>query len=168
MSPAVFTVSVHNAASGLLSISAKNTGFTTSIAADYDTPAATLLEGLGLLATGHDAVCCVCADEASPKALLEHLAPEEQRHWDLLTAAIVLRRSAPTPLAQLRLVGATAPEAGDARIVSPELPEGFANNPQAGMLDLVSAIQTGTTGALRLDRGRGRGYVALLSEAVAR
>ena len=155
MSPAVFTVSVHNAASGLLSISMKNKGYTTSIAADYDTPAAALLEGIGLLATGHQTVCCVCADEDSPRSLLEH-AP----HWDMLAGAVVLTRAdAPGARAQLTI------EAGGAADLTPaDVADAFAHNPQVGMLDLIDAVQRGAVGTLRLDRGIGRGYVAHLSK----
>ena len=42
----LFAVSVHNAASGLVSISTKNRAFTTSVAADYDTPAMALMEAI--------------------------------------------------------------------------------------------------------------------------
>jgi len=160
MSPAVFTVSVHNAASGLLSISMKNKGYTTSIAADYDTPAAALLEGIGLLQSGHEHVVCVCADEASPRSLLEH-AP----HWDTLTAAVVLSKNGgDRTLARLTM---GAPGCDDADVAPAELAEGFTHNPQAGIVDLVDAIQRGQTGALRLDRGKGRGYRVTI-EAAAR
>ena len=153
MSPAVFTVSVHNAASGLLSISMKNKGYTTSIAADYDTPAAALLEGIGLIATGHDAVCCVCADEASPRSLLEH-AP----HWDMLAGAIVLSKPG-TASAHAHL---TIDMDGEADLAGCDVAEPFTHNPQVGILDLLDAIQKGATGTLRLDRGKGRGYLAHL------
>ena len=153
MSPAVFTVSVHNAASGLLSISMKNKGYTTSIAADYDTPAATLLEGIGLLATGHEAVCCVCADEDSPRSLLEH-AP----HWDMLAGAVVLTRdSAAAPLATLRVQ-----TDGSAALAPADVADAFGHNPQVGIIDLIDAVQRRASGALRLDRGKGRGYLAHL------
>ncbi|HEB54392.1 MAG TPA: hypothetical protein ENI87_14155 [bacterium] len=161
MSPAVFTVSVHNAASGLMSISMKNKGFTTSIAADYDTPAATLLEGIGLLATGQLAVVCACADEASPKSLLEH-AP----HWDLLAGAVVLRRvPAKNALAHLS-VAAPGGEAGRPAadpIPPADIPAALDHNPQAGLFDLIDAVLRGDRGSLRLDRGKGRGYRAELS-----
>ncbi len=153
MSPAVFTVSVHNAASGLLSISMKNKGYTTSIAADYDTPAACLLEAIGLLATGNEVVCCACADEDSPRSLLEH-AP----HWDMLAGAVVLTKAgASNALATMRVdVG------GDATLPPADAPEAFGHNPQVGVLDLIDAVQRGARGALRLDRGKGRGYLAHL------
>lgn len=158
MSPAVFTVSVHNAASGLLSISMKNKGYTTSIAADYDTPAATLFEGIGLLATGAAAVVCVCADEASPRSLLEH-AP----HWDMLSAAVVLQpEGAANALAHLT-VDACGDDRSDITVASADLAEGFAHSPQVGMMDLVDAIQRGQSGKLALDRGTGRGYRVTLT-----
>tara|TARA_R110002072_G_scaffold303070_1_gene492781 strand:- start:12016 stop:12801 length:786 start_codon:yes stop_codon:yes gene_type:complete len=158
MSPAVFTVSVHNAASGLLSISMKNKGYTTSIAADYDTPAATLLEGIGLLATGTNAVVCVCADEASPRSLLEH-AP----HWDMLSAAVVLQpEGAANAIAHLSVDDCSDDRSG-ITLPAAEFAEGFAHSPQVGMADLVDAIQRGLTGTLALDRGNGRGYRVTLS-----
>jgi hypothetical protein len=153
MSPAVFTVSVHNAASGLLSISMKNKGYTTSIAADYDTPAATLQEGLGLIATGTEAVVCVCADEASPRSLLEH-AP----HWDMLSAAVVLQPEGTEGALSHLTVDDCSENRSGISIAPAEFAEGFSHNPQAGMADLVDAIQRGQTGTLALDRGNGRGY----------
>ena len=153
MSPAVFTVSVHNAASGLLSISMKNKGFTTSIAADYDTPAATLIEGIGLIATGHDAVVCVCADEDSPRSLLEH-AP----HWDMLTSAVVLQRSDARNALAFLTVDECGTDRSNVTLEPAQLPEAVGYNPQAGMTDLVDAIQRQQDGVLALDRGKGRGY----------
>lgn len=159
MSPAVFTVSVHNAASGLLSISMKNKGFTTSIAADCDTPAATLLEGIGLLATGTDAVVCVCADEASPRRLLERA-----ENWDMLSSAVVLQPAgAPNALAHLT-VEHCSEDRSNITIAPAEIATGFANSPQIGMTDLVDAIQRGQQGVLALDRGNGRGYRVTLSQ----
>lgn len=153
MSPAVFTVSVHNAASGLLSISMKNKGFTTSIAADYDTPAATLMEGIGLIATGHDAVVCVCADEDSPRSLLEH-AP----HWDMLTSAVVLQRADVDSALSHLSIDECSDDRSNITLEPAALPEAVSHNPQVGMTDLVDAIQLQHSGVLALDRGKGRGY----------
>ena len=149
MSPAVFTVSVHNAASGLLSISMKNRGFTTSIAADYDTPAAALLEAIGLIAAGHDAVVVACADEGSPRSLLAH-AP----HWDMLAAAVVLARAgAPNAIGQLAMANGLEPTLPPAALA-----DGVGHNPQAGFADLVDTALRRASGVLALDRGHGRGY----------
>lgn len=153
MSPAVFTVSVHNAASGLLSISMKNKGYTTSIAADYDTPAATLLEGIGLIAAGTEAVVCVCADEESPRSLLEH-AP----HWDMLSAAVVLQREGHERAITHLSVGDCGEDRSEITIAPGAFAEGFGHSPQVGMADLVDAIQRNQNGVLALDRGNGRGY----------
>lgn len=154
MSPAAFTVSVHNAASGLLSIAKKNVGFTTSLAADHDTPAAALLEGIGLVATGHRAVVVVCADEASPRSLLVQAA-----HWDLVAAAVVL---APAGAAGA-LTRLTMPAVGPSTVAAAALEDGMAHNPQVGLLDLVDAVQRGASGTIALDRGEGSGYMASLA-----
>jgi len=154
MSPAAFTVSVHNAASGLLSISSKNAGFATSLAADEDTPGAALMEGLGLVLDRGTPVLVVCSDETSPDCLVDQTIA-----WDLLAAAVVLAplETSAAPLARLRLGlggGGTLPGA--------ELSPLVAHNPQAGLVDLVAAVQRGASGSLVLDRGTGRGYVAHL------
>jgi hypothetical protein len=154
MSPAAFTVSVHNAASGLLSISQNNLGFTTSVAADYDTPAATLLEGIGLIAAGHQHVVVACADEASPNSLIKD-APQ----WDLLAAAIILApANSPRRLATLQLTSATP-----VTLPPADVDGGLVHNPQMGLVDLVDAVQRRCTGTLALDRGRGRGYLAVIT-----
>jgi hypothetical protein len=67
-SPMKFAVSVHNAAAGLVSISTHNRAFTTSVAADHDTPAMALLEGIGAMAA-LDRPAVVCGDEAAPEGL---------------------------------------------------------------------------------------------------
>lgn len=152
MSPAAFTVSVHNAASGMISISKKNVGFTTSIAADHDTPAAALLEGAALVASTGGPVAVVCADEASPRSLLHRTA----RHWDMLAAAVVLAPASARPqLCELDLAAA-APATIRAADREPEL----VGNPQVGMLDLVDAVVRGERGTVALDRGEGRGFCA--------
>lgn len=155
MSPAAFTVSVHNAASGLLSISSKNRGYATSLAADHDTPAAALLEGVGLVSQRGTPVLVVCADEAAPASLVR-----EVPLWDLLAAAVVLAplESAPSARARLMLRADAVPDA-----TPPDLAPGLANHPQVGLLDLVDAVVRGVTGTVALDRGRGTGWTATLS-----
>lgn len=152
VSPAAFTVSVHNAASGLLSIAQRNTGFTTSLAADDDTPAAALLEGAGLIAAGHDAVVVACADEASPEGLLTS-APA----WHMLAAAVVLRPPDAQALARLWL-----PVDGPPTLPGADVPDELARNPQVGLLDVVDAALRRRAGVLRLDRGGGRGVLAAI------
>jgi hypothetical protein len=46
---------------------------------------------------------------------------------------------------------------------APNLPSGFAHNPDAGLLDLIEVLSRGERGTLRLDRGRGRGFSVQVS-----
>lgn len=154
MSPADFTMSVHNAASGLISISNKNRGMTTSLAADENTPAAALLEGIGLVLTRNTAVVVACGDEPAPPTLVQHAPP-----WAMLASAVVLAplSTAKPPLATLRIVAGQRPS-----------PRGrfeqlLVDNPQFGLLALVDAVLRGTSGVIALDRGTGRGYGALIA-----
>lgn len=159
MSPAAFTVSVHNAASGLLSISNKNRGYTTSLAADEDTPAMALLEGIGLALEGVGPVLVVCGDEHAPRDLVQDLP-----QWELLAAGVVVAPLDPSVRAARLHVHALPPEMRDpARILPPAAVDcEFAHSPQVGMLDLVDALARGRSGLVALDRGLGRGYVAAI------
>ena len=152
MSPADFTMSVHNAASGLISISNKNRGMTTSIAADENTPAAALLEGIGLVLEHDTPVVVACADEPAPPTLVQHAPP-----WAMLASAVVLAPLATSaaPLATLRVLAN-----GRATIAPGPFSELHCNNPQIGLASLVDAVQRGARGLLALDRGSGRGYLA--------
>lgn len=147
VSPMRFAVSVHNAASGLVSISAKNRGFTTSIAADADTPAATLLEAMGASVDLGVPAVVVCGDARIATELL----PEEQR-FDSAFAALALAPANGSGLATLSIPSLEAPPA------PAELPNSLAINPQAGLLALVDAIARRKPGRIRLDAGKGRGY----------
>jgi hypothetical protein len=170
MSPAAFTVSVHTAASGLISISNCNRGFATSIAADHGTPAAALLEAIGLVQTRGCAVLVACADETIPTSLTTQTPP-----WELVAAAVVVAPAEPSAaasagLARLRIAPADVAGAADAASTSaptaclapPALEDRLARNPQAGMVDLVDAVLRRAAGWVRLDRGRGPGWCAHL------
>lgn len=159
MSPAAFTMSVHNAASGLLSIATGNRGFMTSLAADHDTPASALLEGIGIVATNGLPVVVACADEAAPAHLVRDVEP-----WGMVAAALVL---APVDVgrparARLQVVSGVEPTLPRAELEAP-----FDGNPQAGMVDLVAALLRGAHGVVRLDRGEGRGFCAVLEPVPA-
>lgn len=152
MSPANFTVSVHNAASGLLSISSENRGYTTSVAADENTPAMALLEGIGLVLQHQEPVMVVCCDESAPVCLVPHAAT-----WDLFAGALVLTplNSSHPCLAQLDLH-----LSGNATLGFADVGDGLVDNPQVGMLDLIDAVQRKRTGLVAMDRGTGNGYLA--------
>jgi hypothetical protein len=156
LSPMRFATSVHNAASGMLSIATENRGITTAMGADYDTPAMALLEGIGLvLARGESVIVC-CGDEAPP----EDLIPDGVG-WSLMTAAIALCPSSEAPASSPRLSDLTI-ASGDplpSRMAVPSaMQEELSRNPSIGLLDLVVAIERGTKGVCPLDRGAGRGY----------
>ncbi len=159
MSPADFTMSVHNAASGLISISNKNRGMTTSLAADHDTPAAALLEGIGLVLTQGCPVVVACGDEPAPPTLVQHAPP-----WSMLTAAVVLAPfAADAPyLASLRVT------LGDpATLALDHFEPMLRNNPQIGLLAIVDAVLRRAAGVLPLDNGAGRGYRAVIAPGPA-
>lgn len=164
MSPADFTVSVHNAASGLISIANKNRGMTTSIAADENTPAAALMEAIGLVVTTDQPVLLACADEPAPENLAGQAPP-----WAMLASAIVVgpvgedsggqgSGGQGQALATLEIAHGPTPTL---------CPERFARlavaNPQIGLAWLVDAVLRGHSGIVPLDAGTGRGYVAELT-----
>ena len=150
LSPMRFAASVHNAAAGVVSIGTKNTGFSTALGADFDTPAMALLEGMTFVLTQQLPVIVVCADEAAPENLVEN-----EEGWDFLVTAVAL---APTDSAARDLPRITAPERGVASWTTPDLPPGLAQSPVVGLLDLVAALSDERARDARLDRGRGHGY----------
>ncbi|MFT7579362.1 MAG: hypothetical protein ACI9MR_001026 [Myxococcota bacterium] len=160
LSPTSFAMSVHNAASGLISIAAGNRGFTTSLAADYDTVAATLFEAIGLVGTGHGPTAVTCADESAPKDLVP-----EAEHFDMLATALVLAPAADAQDGALATMRGPFVVAADEVCVPPSDAIGatVARNPQVGLLDLIDAVQRQRYGVIRLDRGRGRGWAVELT-----
>jgi hypothetical protein len=157
LSPMRFATSVHNAASGMISIATRNRGITTSIGADYDTPAMALLEGIGMVVADGCPVLVCCGDEAPPAKLLK-----EGEGWGLLSAAIAIGPSnrAPASCARLSEVSITA-ASWSPRTIPPAL----GSNPNVGLLDLILAIRKGAEGWIGLDRGSGRGYSIRLHAA---
>ncbi len=159
MSPADFTMSVHNAASGLISISNKNRGMTTSLAADHDTPAAALLEGIGLVLTRGVPVVVACGDEPAPPTLVQHAPP-----WSMLAAAVVLAPVTPgTPY----LAGLGVTHGEPATLGLDRFAPLAVENPQIGLAALVDAVQRRVAGVLPLDNGKGRGFRAVVTPGPA-
>jgi hypothetical protein len=127
---------------------------TTSIAADQDTPAAALMEAIGLVVTTNQPVLLACADEPAPENLAGQAPP-----WAMLASAMVIGPAGRTP--QLgEIVVAHGPTAT-------LRPERFAPlavaNPQIGLAWLVDAVLRGQSGVVPLDVGTGRGFVAELT-----
>jgi hypothetical protein len=157
LSPMRFATSVHNAASGVVSITAKNRGFTTSLGADFDTPAMALVEAVGWAASRNEPVVIACGDEASP----QNLVPDG-RGWELLAAAIAIVPSASAPAGSVHV---RSIERGTPTIEATAIAPVFAHNPVVGLLDLVDAVAKKRTGVLRLDRGAGYGFCVELEIA---
>lgn len=155
-SPMKFATSVHNAASGMISITSGNRGITTAIGADYDTPAMALLEGIGLvLARGESVVVC-CGDEAPPEDLVRPGAG-----WSLMSSAIALGPvgEADETHATLSDLSIASETVDPPKIDAPAaLLDTIGRNPNVGLLDLVVALHRNQEGVMRLDRGAGRGY----------
>lgn len=155
VSPLRFAMSVHNAAAGVISTTTGHQGFTTSIAADFDTPAMSLIEAIGLVATTGEAVAVICGDEQAPKDLVDSPAAG----WDLLAVSVVLVPAEDSgTMAHISVpeLSAAHPACGDGS----EAPPRLSRNPQMGLLDLVEVVaRRRTNRVVRLDRGRGRGYV---------
>lgn len=157
-SPLAFAASVHNAASGAVSISNKNNAFTTSIAADYDTVAMSLFEAFGVAKQRGGDVLIACGDEAAPEKLVD-----DENQWTFLCAALALSANPDDPR---RIATIALPSMSPSRsscFLAP-LDSRLAGNPVVGMLDLVDAILTGHEGPVALDRGRGRGWSAFVSK----
>lgn len=155
-SPMAFAASVHNAAAGVVSISTKNTAFTTSLAADFDTVAMSLMEAMGVLAAGASDALVVCGDESAPEKLVD-----DASQWGFMAAGIALSSNLQHPQAIARLGFPTI--AADEVGASTRVDARTAANPQVGLLDLIDAVDAQRWGVVRLDRGRGRGWSVRVS-----
>lgn len=156
VSPVVFKNSVHNTATGVLSIALDNRAMSTAIAAGPLTTAYALLEAQMQLEEGHDAVLVVVGDEALPPML---------HHLDQATpfaAAFLLTRE-PSPHAKARL-GAVA-----ARYEPPTLPSvvpaELAHSPSRAAFDLLRHLFLGARGRVGLGSEHDRLWTVELLEA---
>lgn len=159
MSPMGFAMSVHNAASGVVSISGGNRGFTTSIGADFDTPAMALHEAFGLLGAGVDGVMVTCGDEG---VLVDLVLPGTE--WSFISGALALAPVEVAPRAP-RITRPTLPEARPADAHLADMASGATRNPCAGILDLIDAVMRGHAGPVVLDRGQGAGWACAVKPA---
>ncbi len=157
LSPMAFATSVHSAAAGTMSISAKNRGFTTSISAYHDTPGTALFEATGLLKSLGLPVMIACGDQRSPDRFVS-----DEHAFDMLAVAIALipPGTEATPVAKL-----SVPHLGEPTVPVADVPPRLGRNPQAGLLDLAAALLAGHTGVVGLDRGRGTGWCVTVSAA---
>jgi hypothetical protein len=154
LSPMRVAASVHTAAAGVVSIGTKNTGFTTALGADHDTPAMALLEGMAFALVHDTPVIVVCADEGAPENLVS-----DEEGWDFLATAVALAPPLRAPAGAPRI---SAPCIGSGWTL-PDLPPRLTRNPSVGLLDLIAGLWRREVSAVRLDRGQGHGYCVNVS-----
>ncbi len=140
-SPARFSASVHNSASGLFTIAAKNRGFSTTLAAGADGVAMGLLEALALLEQRGGEVAVIFADEAPPE-------PFARAGFASLATALLL--CAERPQRPLGLLARLRPAEVES---APALPAAFATNPAGHSLALLRALHEQRAGACALAPG---------------
>jgi predicted hotdog family 3-hydroxylacyl-ACP dehydratase len=139
LSPARFANSVHNAASGLVSIAHGNRAFSTAIAAGPSTVAMGLLETAALLHEGPAPSLVVFADEPVPSSVASDV--------DFAPLAIAFGVSGDPAGAIATIVDIRRrPRAGGA-----SLPPGLARNPVAAALPLVHAVFEGRAAVIALE-----------------
>jgi predicted hotdog family 3-hydroxylacyl-ACP dehydratase len=157
LSPARFSTSVHNAASGLVSIAGGNRAFSTAIAAGPQTVAMGLLEAMTLIHADPSPVVVAFADEPVPAVLSPVLG------FEPLGVAFGLSGDPRGALATLIDVR-RAP-----RAATPAPCPGYEKNPAAAALPLVRAVfEAGARGGSLTPPTRdGRAVVALELEGDA-
>ncbi len=130
LSPLRFKHSVHNAASGLVSIAAENRSFSTAIAAGDRTVEQGLIEAWALLASGAPDVILAVGDDRLPVPL------ERFGRYEGLAAALCLSVEPGDRPVRAWLEPPTRLEAR----VDPTLPPELADNPCAWVLPLLGAL----------------------------
>jgi hypothetical protein len=152
LSPARFKNSVHNTATGLLSIAFHNPGFSTALAAGGASFASGLLEVLVLLdQEGGEAVVAVADDV--PDALFRR---SDAPGFAPLGLAICLAADpvAAGPAPALGCLGALSRSCGAVPAAGPEaVPPAFAGNPAAAGLPLLAALLSGASGWVPVELG---------------
>jgi hypothetical protein len=150
-SPTRFHNSVRNAPIAYLAIAAGNRGFSTSIAAGWETPAASLLEAAAWLEERGGRVLVVVADEPP-------LPPFQMaRPFPPMALALVLSSSpGPATLATLR---------GPVRAASgaPQVPAAFETHTCAGALALAEAAARRAVGPVALGPAGTNGWTVELT-----
>lgn len=179
LSPVAFASSVHNTASGLLSIATHNRGISTSLAAGHDTVAAAFIEALGILHDGATDVLVVAGDLAEPNRLVD-----ASERASLVSVAFHLKAlhsanevegdTALIPPDSRRLMGVVGnPQplalmtwpVRDLTIAPPKLgiKANLERSPCVGALNLADAITRRSYGTVRLDGGAGDAWCTTLS-----
>ena len=113
LSPADFSLSVHNSSVGLLSIARRDRASATALAAGADTLNMGLLEGVGQLAAGAEQVLLCYVDDSVPEIFATYLAEEPARLPFSVSILLTQASGAPSQCQLVRHDGASdeAPEA---------------------------------------------------------
>ncbi len=157
LSPTRFKNSVHNTASGLLSIASQNRGFSTAIAAGSETVAMCLLEAMALLEAEGGQVVVALADEPVPEPFVD-----ESRRYDALALSFCLAAE-PAAAGVLGTLEAFGRRRFEGEV---EVPERVARNPIAAGIPLLRAVLAGASGRVPLELGAREPYcVTLRAEA---
>jgi hypothetical protein len=168
LSPARFKNSVHNTATGLLSIAFGNQGFCTALAAGESSFAAAVLEGLVLLdQDGGEAVVAV-ADDVPAEPFRGPGRPGFAPLGLALCLAAEPTAGGAPPLARIEGFPSPSPPGTHAQGLAAgvaDVPAGFVGNPAAAGLPLLAAVLRGRSGWVPLALGGGVG--ALGVEVVA-
>ncbi|NOY92090.1 MAG: beta-ketoacyl-ACP synthase [Deltaproteobacteria bacterium] len=157
LSPLRFKHSVHNAASGLVSIAKGNRGFSTAMAAGRRSFEMGLLEAFGLLAADEREVLLCVADDRLPEPLGRFAAHQG------LAVGFYLVRESPEACAhypEAPLLSAPRPWVDTDQRAAP--PKVFADNPAAEALPLLRAVAEARAVSLRLSDDPHALAVALL------
>lgn len=148
LSPTRFQTSVHNAASGVLSIATGNTGFTTTVSAGDELVAMALIEAMTVVESTGDETVLI---------LMEETWPSFMRHEEFAPLAVAL---ALAPGGD-RTAGRTRGRLEDVRRVpAAESPpsydpgEGLRGNPVSPALSIVDALRTDARVTVRAQRER--------------
>ena len=151
-SPARFKNSVHNTASGHVSIATGNTGFSTAIAAGWSTVAMSFLEAWVWLETHGGAVIVCVADEPLPEYLTDEPPYEPLGvglHLSAEPTALAMGRLSAMRRVE-RVQGDVAPEG---RQRDAAVPRRFAGNPCSAVLPLLEALLDRRSGTVPLEPG---------------
>ncbi len=144
-SPARFKNSVHNTASGHVSIATGNMGFTTALAAGPATFAMCLLEAWVWLETHGGSVIVSVADEPLP----DHLSGVGR--YDALGLAVQLSADRPEKGTGGRL---SALKRREDLGVTTDIPQALVQNPCAAGLPLIDAVLHEHSGTVPVELGR--------------
>lgn len=160
VSPTLFHNSVHNTATGYLSIALKNHEGSTAIGAGDEGLAAGLIESFTTVLVDGEVVILSIADESIPE-------PFEGAGGDAIALGLCLRPVADAPSGELSI--ACELGRGDLREcnVDTEIPSGLRHNPSRAIVPLCRAIAAGKPARVPLGEGDEGWFLQLEPEAIA-